>query len=63
MIKNPQRSADFVVLKAPEVPGALVELGYLSNKEDEKLLSDPEWQREVASLLARAVRAFFQPRL
>lgn len=62
MIKNPQRSADFVILKAPEVPGVLIELGYLSNEDDEKLMTDPKWQREIARLLAGSVRAFFQPR-
>jgi N-acetylmuramoyl-L-alanine amidase len=63
MIKNPQRSASFVVLTAPEVPGVLVELGYLSNGEDEKLMNDEKWQEDLARLLAQSVRTFFQPRL
>jgi N-acetylmuramoyl-L-alanine amidase len=63
MIKNPQRSASFVVLTAPEVPGVLVELGYLSNDEDEKLMNDESWQEDLARLLAQSVRTFFQPRL
>jgi N-acetylmuramoyl-L-alanine amidase len=62
MLKNPQRSASFVVLQAPEVPGVLVELGYLSNAEDEKMLTDPEWQEDVAVLVARAVVTFFESR-
>ena len=63
LIKNPRRSASFSVLKAPEVPGILLELGYLSNIEDEKLLSSPEWQDKVANLVSRAVMKFFEPRL
>lgn len=62
MIKNPQRSAAFAVLKAPEVPGVLLELGYLSNPDDEKLLTDPVWQESVAKLVARSVAAFFGAR-
>ncbi|MCB1463620.1 MAG: N-acetylmuramoyl-L-alanine amidase [Nitratireductor sp.] len=63
LIKNPQRSAAFVVLKAPEIPSVLVELGYLSNKEDEKLMVKPEWQESVAEQAAAAVVAFFKPRM
>lgn len=63
LIKNPQRSAGFVVLKAPEIPGVLVELGYLSNTEDEKLMYDEEWQDSVAEQVAAAVRNFFGGRL
>ena len=62
LIKNPQRSASFVVLKAPEVPSVLLELGYLSNTKDEQLMTDPKWQGELVRLLARAVHAFFEPR-
>lgn len=63
LIKNPQRSASFVVLKAPEVPGVLLELGYLSNSEDEQLMTDPKWQAELVRLLARSVHSFFEPRI
>ncbi len=63
MIRNPQRSAAFAVLKAPEIPSVLLELGYLSNPEDEKLLGDPTWQQRIASEIARSVLHFFEPRL
>ncbi len=63
LVRNPQRHASFAVLKAPEVPGVLLELGYLSNEEDEKLLLDPKWQTTTAGLVARAVHNFFSPRL
>jgi len=63
LIRNPQRSASFVVLKAPEIPSVLVELGYLSNPEDEKLMTDPQWQADISAQIAEAVRAFFEPRI
>lgn len=55
LINNPHRYAGFRVLKAPDVPSVLVELGYLSNPEDEKLLTDPEWREKVAGLLTQSV--------
>jgi len=63
LIKNPQRSAAFGVLKAPEVPSVLVELGYLSNSEDEKLLQTKEWQAKAADAITRSVFEFFKPRM
>lgn len=62
LIRNPQRSAAFAVLKAPEIPGVLLEMGYLSNIEDEKLLNDPDWRESVAERIVSAVQAFFEPR-
>jgi len=62
MIKNPQRSASFSVLKAPEIPGVLVELGYLSNADDERQMSDPGWQVQITRLMAEAVDKFFDSR-
>ncbi|MDA5398690.1 N-acetylmuramoyl-L-alanine amidase [Hoeflea prorocentri] len=58
LINNPIRSAGFRVLQAPEVPSVLVELGYLSNVEDEKLLTDPKWREQIASLLVEAISAY-----
>jgi N-acetylmuramoyl-L-alanine amidase len=55
----PLRSAGFVVLKAPDVPSVLVELGYLSSREDEKLLIDPVWQKMTSEALTRAIDAHF----
>lgn len=58
LINNPHRHAGFRVLKAPDVPSVLLELGFLSNKEDEQLLLDPAWQKKVAGLLAQAVQRY-----
>ncbi|MGI9357036.1 MAG: N-acetylmuramoyl-L-alanine amidase [Rhizobiaceae bacterium] len=63
LIRNPLRSADFFVLKAPEVPSVLLELGYLSNGRDEKLLASKKWQHMVAGRMRLAVDKFFAPRL
>lgn len=63
LINNPHRSAGFVVLKAHDVPSVLVELGYLSNEHDEKLLISEEWRTRTATAVAEAVDTFFQPRL
>lgn len=62
LIKNPQRSAAFGVLKAPDVPSVLLELGYLSNAEDEKLMQNPQWQTKVSASVGAAVDRFFELR-
>jgi N-acetylmuramoyl-L-alanine amidase len=56
---KPMRSAGFVVLKAPDVPSVLLELGYLSNKADEALLVSPKWQAGVAAAMAKAINVYF----
>jgi N-acetylmuramoyl-L-alanine amidase len=58
LINNPQRSAGFRVLKAPDVPSVLVELGYLSNVKDEELLRDPKWRGKAVDRIAAAVAQF-----
>ncbi len=60
LINNPMRSAGFRVLRAHDVPSVLVELGYLSNREDERLLRDPKWRENAAKLLASAIDSFRQ---
>jgi N-acetylmuramoyl-L-alanine amidase len=56
---NPERSAGFVVLKAPEFPSVLVELGYLSNPRDVQSLTSPDWRARAAGTMVNAVDAFF----
>ena len=60
--KNPIRSAGFKVLKAPDVPSALLELGYLSSDKDSALLTDPEWRARTAAAVARSIDQFFAMR-
>ncbi|MCM2294313.1 N-acetylmuramoyl-L-alanine amidase [Allorhizobium sp. BGMRC 0089] len=61
LINNPHRSAGFRVLQSDDVPSVLIELGFLSNRQDEKLLLDPAWRAKVVSLLVEAVKAYRAP--
>ncbi len=63
LIRNPHRSAGFRVLKAPDVPSVLVELGYLSSERDEARLKDPEWRSKAADGIASAVAGFAAARM
>lgn len=58
--KKPLKSASFVVLKAPDVPSVLVELGYMTNKHDLKLLMSEGWRLKAAQSMVQAVDAFFR---
>jgi N-acetylmuramoyl-L-alanine amidase len=60
--KNPQRSAGFLVLKAPDVPSVLLELGYLTNQKDDLALSSAEWREAAAARVAEAITAYFVAR-
>lgn len=59
LIKNPHRFAGFRVLRAPDVPSVLVEIGYLSNDQDEKLLTSPDWRARVTDAVSGAIARFF----
>ncbi|MEH6402969.1 MAG: N-acetylmuramoyl-L-alanine amidase [Sneathiella sp.] len=54
------RFAGFRVLKAPDVPSVLVELGYLSNHQDEKILKSSTGQMKLANSIAEAVEKYFK---
>ncbi|UHS61463.1 N-acetylmuramoyl-L-alanine amidase [Agrobacterium vaccinii] len=58
LINNPHRYAGFQVLRAHDVPSVLLELGFLSNPDDEKLLLDETWRQKVADTLAVAVTRY-----
>jgi N-acetylmuramoyl-L-alanine amidase len=58
LINNPHRSAGFRVLRAPDVPSVLVELGYLSNVQDEAQLRDPDWRARAADSISSAIAVF-----
>ena len=60
MLSNSHRQAGFAVLTAPDVPSALIELGYLSNETDERLLSDADHLRTLAGAIAGAVDDYFR---
>ena len=53
----------FIVLKAPDVPSVLVELGYMSTKDDLVHLMSPDWRSRTADSVVHAVDTFFAPRM
>lgn len=59
MLRNTHRFAGFAVLKAPDIPSVLVELGYLSNMQDEKMLRTPAERRRMVASFVDAVQAYF----
>lgn len=59
-VSNTHRFAGFAVLKAPDVPSVLLELGYLSNPEEEKLLRQKNYRKKLAKATLKAVNKFFQ---
>ena len=61
--QNPLKSASFVVLKAPDVPSVLIELGFVSNRADLKSLILPEWRERTADSIVQAVDSYFGSRL
>ena len=63
MHKHPLKSAGFKVLTAPDVPSVLIELGYMSTKDDLKQLNSPAWRARTAQGVVKAVEAFFTPRV
>ena len=63
MYKHPLKSAGFRVLKAPDVPSVLVELGYVSNKSDLEHLVSENWRSKTVGSMAQAIDAFFAKRL
>jgi N-acetylmuramoyl-L-alanine amidase len=61
--KNPLKSAGFRVLRAADVPSVLVELGYVSNRQDLKQLTSETWRSRTADAILQAVDAYFSTRI
>jgi N-acetylmuramoyl-L-alanine amidase len=61
--KNPHRSAGFRVLRAPDVPSALVELGYLSSRSDSEMMQTAEWRERSTDLIAASILDFLEPQI
>ncbi|CAH2600210.1 N-acetylmuramoyl-L-alanine amidase [Rhodovastum atsumiense] len=59
LLQNPARHAGFVVLKAADIPSVLVEMGFMSNREDEAALRRPQYRARIAAAMKRAVDAYF----
>ena len=59
LLRKPRRSANFAVLRAPDVPSVLVELGFLTNSRDEELLRTMKYRKRISAVLARAIAQYF----
>ena len=59
LLPRTHRFAGFAVLKAPDIPSVLIELGFLSNPADERLLRDSGHRRRLARGIARAIDSYF----
>ena len=60
LLKRPQRYAGFAVLKSPNYPSVLVELGFVTNDKDRSNLSNRNWQESVAKKFVDAVNEKFK---
>lgn len=63
MFSTPHQEAGFVVLKAPDVPSVLIELGFISNAQDERWLLSADWREPTAASIVRAIDTFFATRV
>lgn len=59
LLRNTHRFAGFAVLKAPDVPSVLMEMGYLSNREDEKLLKQSGYRQKLVVSIIRSLDRYF----
>ncbi len=59
VLRNTHRFAGFAVLKAPDIPSVLLELGFLSNPSDERALRSRRYRARLASAVVRAASLYF----
>ncbi len=59
IVSDTHRFAGFAVLKAPDIPSALLEMGYLSNKGEESLLKQSNYRKKLATSAAKAIDKYF----
>ena len=59
LVSNAHRFAGFVVLKSPSIPSVLIEIGYLSNPQEEKLLQKSDYRAKLANSIVQAVHTYF----
>jgi N-acetylmuramoyl-L-alanine amidase len=60
VLRNTHRFAGFAVLKSPDTPSVLMELGYLSSRADENMFRTSAFYRRLAKSIFRAVESYFQ---
>lgn len=62
LLNNTHRRGNFKVLLAPDVPAVLLELAFISNKQDETNLLSPAWRKRSMGAAAAAIDGYFQQR-
>jgi N-acetylmuramoyl-L-alanine amidase len=61
LARSPHRSASLAVLVAPDIPAVLIELGYLSNRDDAARMNTDAWRAKVAEAIGDSVDRHFAP--
>ena len=62
LLARPHRQAGFAVLKAPDVPSVLIEMGFISNRQDYNLLINEEYRRGIMKHLSNVVDLYLEKR-
>ena len=60
LLPRSHRFAGFAVLKAPDIPSLLMEMGYLTNRQEERLLRTRAYRKKLASAMIRAIDHYFK---
>jgi N-acetylmuramoyl-L-alanine amidase len=60
LLTNPHRFAGFRVLKGADIPSVLIELGYLTNRKEEKLLNSKNYKKKLAKAFVDAIDEHFE---
>ena len=60
ILERPHRYAGFAVLKSPDVPSVLFEMGFMSNNSESRLLASPEYQKKIIVSLRKSIDAYFE---
>ncbi|MCB9990513.1 MAG: N-acetylmuramoyl-L-alanine amidase [Rhodospirillales bacterium] len=60
ILEKPHRYAGFAVLKAPDIPSVLIEMGFMSNKSEAQMLSSPDYRQKIARALVAGIDAYFE---
>jgi len=55
------RQANFIVLRAPDIPSVLIEMAYITNRDEERLLNRSEFQEKMARGVVNAIKKYFSP--
>jgi len=59
-LKRGHRFAGFAVLKSPDIPSVLIEMGFLTNSQDESYLVDASYRRKIMKRVTQAVLVFLE---